>query len=1065
MHPITTVVVAQLRRLGLAGISFLCALSFAQVPEASFQGRVSNIRGEPVPAAELRLTDAGTGFSLRTSTDPRGNFHFVSVPRGVYRVTASSAGYRSFEKQGIELAVGAKREEDFILTPLGSGNDPIADILQLVPPLPALPVETVASSVSVVIEEDEILQLPLESRNVYALFLLQPGVTAPGATLRRGLSFSVHGQRVSGSNYLLDGVDNNDIFLTGPAAASSAEAVQELRMVNSSFSAADGRATAFLAQVVTRSGTNSFHGTAFEFLCNDKLNANSFQNNTNGRSRDSLRRNQFGFSAGGPVSRNRTFFSSSMELSRLRSQADALVYVPSAAFVSSLPEQSPAGKLFAEIPPLPSLPGGADPSIGRALQILRGRMDSLYATERLDHHFGNGDRLLFRYSLSSSEVFGNELTSPGYPTLQPTDDFRSHNAVVGWLHSFSARTVNDFRVGWNRQRVQLPRPRPDIPILQAPSQPAWLPGNKRQVDWRENNNTIQFVDVFSMRRGRSAISMGFDFRRNFSNGVRLGLETDALGATAYFPNGIFSYTSLQTFGAGEPQGIGISVDRFATGPLRLSDLRREYRSNDYAGFLQDDAKLSRRLSLNMGLRYEFFGVIHDVDPSRDANFYFGDGASIEQRLATGVLRRTDQNPADLNNRLYRPDRLNFAPAIGLAWDATGYGRTILRAGYSIALDRIFDTARDLRSNSQRVASCHEAACPKGTFGPGGTLLPFLDASGPAPVVQLDANLRTPYAQNWYFGVQHTLSSNILLEVGHAGSTGRKLISRDTINRSGSEVPGTINPNIADDTFISNAGNSNYLALQTALRRQFKKGLQFQVSYTYSHTIDNQSDVLEGVRVGPGIFSEASFTRQFDARVDRGNANFDQRHNLIVNALWEVPGPGIRGTWPRALLGGWMMSGIAGRRSGFPLTVIGSLNSNLQTGLRNNRADYTGMPARLSPAPAVAGGVQWINSSAFREAADHAGNLGRGAIQGPGYWGCDFALLRNFLVRENGLRVQFRAEFYNLFNHSNLSIPYTEMGDSLFGQAFYGLNPNFSRFGELPLGSPARRVQFGLRIRF
>ena len=185
--------------------------------------------------------------------------------------------------------------------------------------------------------------------------------------------------------------------------------------------------------------------------------------------------------------------------------------------------------------------------------------------------------------------------------------------------------------------------------------------------------------------------------------------------------------------------------------------------------------------------------------------------------------------------------------------------------FSVALDRIFDTARDLRSNSQRVAICHEAACPKGTFGPAGALLPFL-ASPPAPVVQLDANLRTPYAQNWYFGVQHNLSSNMLLEVGHAGSTGRKLISRDTINRSGSEVLGTKNPNIADDTFISNAGNSNYVALETALRRQFKKGLQFQVSYTYSHAIDNQSDVLEGVRVGPGIFSEASFTRQFDARV-------------------------------------------------------------------------------------------------------------------------------------------------------------------------------------------------------
>jgi hypothetical protein len=975
------------------------------------------------------------------------------------------------EKQAIELAVGGRREENFTLTPLSTREETeVAELFKIIPPAPTLQVDTVSSSVSVLVEESQILELPLESRNIYSLFLLQPGVTSQGAALR-GLSFSVHGQRVLGSNYMLDGVDNNNTLLSGPLAATSAEAVQEFRMVKSSFSAENGRATAFLAQVVTRSGSNVVHGSVFEFLANDKLNANTFQNNSEGVARAPFHQNQFGYSVGGPIRKNQTFLSSSVEFSRLHFGLTMDLTVPSAYFIASLPKDSTARRLLTEVPPISSTPT-ADPDVGFTEYQAPNRIDSLFTTQRVDHNFMNTkDRLTLRSTLASTEQFGGGQYSPGYPSLEPTDHFRALNSLLGWTHSFDAGRVNRLRAGWSWEQVSMPRPRSDIPILESLSDGVWLPGSIRLLNRRENNHVISLADNLTVVHGRSTWTAGFEYRRNLSNGVRLGLETDALGASGFPQDGIYFFQDLRAYGAGQPIEFLTSVDRFSSGHLQQPDLLREYRSSDYAAFVQDDFKLNRRLSFNVGLRYEYFGVLHNTDPSQDVNFFFGRGTDITERLANGSLRRTTQNSGDLKGRLYRPDLFGFAPSFGLAWDPLGKGRTVLRAGYALALDRVFDTVRDLRTNNEQLTGCGPPSCtPYYFLLPAGNVLSQLNQNlAPAQVVQLDENLRTPRAQDWYGGIQQTITPNLLLEVGHAGSVGRKLISRDLVNRS---APGVLNPfntQIAEDTFLSNAANSNYLALEASLRQRFSHGLGYQVSYTYSHAIDNQSDILEGVRSGPGRGNVvlAGFTRQFDARADRGNANFDQRHNLVFNAIWGLPLPRLQSSWLTRLLEKWTMSVIAGYRSGFPVTVIGSFIAaeDPATGLLNNRADYTGKHGQGTSSPSVPGGVQWMNPNDFVLATDHLGNLGRGAIQGPGSWNYDFALLRSIGGGESRMHVQLRAEFYNLFNHANLSFPDTLFTDPGFGQAFYGVNPDFSRFGELPLDSPARRIQLGIRIRF
>jgi hypothetical protein len=1059
--------------LWLAGVRLVCiAPLLAQAPNASVRGGVSDTEGQPVEGVKVTAIQVDTGFAQPTLTDSLGEYSFQSLPRGVYSFKVEIAGYRGLEKRGVELAIGTKHEESFILTRLSKEQTDaaIGGALQIVPRVPSLPGETVASSVSIVIEQDRILQLPLETRNIYSLFLLQSGVTSQGAIGARGLTFAVHGQRVSGSNYLLDGIDNNNLILTGPVAATSAEAIQEFRMVNSSFSSENGRATAFVTQVGTHSGSNRFRGSLFEFLANDKLNANTFESNSNGQAKPPLRRNQFGYSLGGPIKKNQTFFSSVLELSRLRYGTTQTLTLPTSSFIASLPQDSEAKRLWTEIPPFPSTPISQDGYIGSTRLDLPSRIDSVFLTERLDHHFRDEkDRLTFRYTWVSTHEERNELggdNAIGYPDLVPRDRFRAHNALFGWTHSFDASRVNDFRTGWSRERIDLPRPHSEVAILQS-FDGVLLPASQRQSGQQENNNVVQISDTYSARWGRSALSLGFDYRRNLSNSVSLGLQSVTPGVSASVPEGAYLYSDLLAFARDEAFVFFLDVDRFALERLRLQDLGRQYRSNEFAAFIQDDIKLSRRLSLNLGLRYEYYGVLHNTDRSQDFNFYFGPGSTIEEKVANGILRSTGENPGDLKGRLYRPDYLNLVPSVGLAWDPSGGGRTIVRVGYAAALDRVFDTLRDLRLNTlQQVVCLPFLGCPAPLLVPVDQMLPLLNQSpvqqSRKAVVQLDENLRTPYAQNWYIGVEHALTRNTLLDIGHAASVGRKLIGRDMINR----FPQT-SAEILDDTFLSNASNSNYLALEMGLRRQFSRGLQFQGSYTWSHAIDNQSDIFEGVRFGPGRddFGLAMFTRQLDSRVDRGNASFDQRHNLVINAIWDLPTFDSGSSWANSLLRGWTVSVIGAYRSGFPVTVISSVGVS-STGLANNRVDLVGgQPTRLSPAQSVAGGVQWLNPRAFQPTEEKVGNLGRGAVGGPGFWNYDFALQRNVSLWESRVRLGIRAEFYNLFNHPNLSTPISFFGDPDFGQAFYGLNRTYSRSGALPLENPSRRIQFGLRIQF
>lgn len=991
-----------------------------------------------------------------SQTNAAGEAFFAAVPAGTYEVSAARPGYVSASRPAVTVSVGSRQELTFALSAVNAAAEQVAVLLDTLPQAPILKADTVAASISVIIDENQIVNLPLVSRNVHSLFLLEPGVTSAGANPRRGLTFSVHGQRVSASNYLLDGVDNNNMRVSGPVVVNSLEAIQELRMVNSSFSADSGRATGFVAHASTRRGGNSLHGALFGYLGNDALNATPSATKALREPKTAFRQVQAGYTLVGPL-RSNLFGSSTFELSRLRYGANIDdLRLPTTAFIESIPEANPLRALFTSTPPIAVAPVASDPRYGEWKDVVTGAINSFFSTQRLDRVLRDGsERLIARYSLSRTE---QRLPAEfwGYPALWPTDTFSAHNAVVGWTKAWTAGPVNDLRLGWGRERTNLDRPFNDRPGLSGPGA-IQLPANTaRLIAERENNNVIQITDIFTLRRGRSTVASGFELRRYLSNGINGGIESAAFNATLIAGAGAYTFSSLNDVALGRVSAFSIATDAFSP-QLRVADLARRYRSTDLGAFVQHDLKLMRHLSVNMGLRWEYFGVIHDVDPSTDYNFYPGPGGTPQERLANGALRSTDQNPDDFKNRIYRPDYLNLAPSFGFAWDPFGTGKTVVRAGYAIGFDRFFDGARDVRKNRTRAVFCVGIDCAPLTI-PASEALPAIQPNRGRPAtVIVDENVRTPYAQNWYVGVQRNVTKDMIIALGHAGSVGRKLLSRDIVNRaeSGIAPSGT-----ANDLFISNQGGSTYLGMELGIRGRTKPGLRWQLSYTWSHAIDNQSDILEGTRVGPDLTDSvvATFTRALDPRVDRASANFDQRHNVMFNAIWDLPSAGGRLRYP---LSGWTVSTIAGYHSGFPLTVVGLTSG---AGLRNNRPDIAG--ALTQTHEPVEGGVRWLTGRDFIVARDRVGNLGRNAIAGPGAWSCDLAVVKTLPFAGDAVRAQLRFEAYNVFNHANLGVPATRLGAPDFGITYAGRSRSYySRFGELPLDSPSRRLQFALRLQF
>jgi hypothetical protein len=1082
-------------------------ISFSQTSQATLQGQVINqSNGQPVAGAVVIERDLERNTQSYRYTNDQGIYYFPALLPGTYSVRVDALGFRPEERSPVTLAVASRLELNFSLNatetspqkvqaaPAQPNAKNILSVMYgsdaavpqaILTDLPLQSTETLVAAVSSLITERDILELPLSGRDVYTLLVLQPGVSSDNAT-NRGLGFSVNGQRVGSSNFLLDGVDNNDLLVTGPATFVSADAVKEYRMTTNNYTADFGRASGFVANAVTRTGGNALHGTLLEFFNHTRLDANPFNYNAQGIARTPYHRDQYGGSLGGPLRKDRMFFFGNFERDRSSGQTSQLTtYLPTPQLISLLPD-GPAKQLLTEFPPPNGTPIPPDNLFQQKDYVIPAFYTNTYSLGRVDYNSSDGRRHLSgRYALSDKRT--ENFFFSVYPGLNTPLTQKGQNLVLNYTQDLF-RGTNELKFGYNRNTVGLFRPHPELPTIFSNdgilnSNLVVLPGMESSDNYAARNSSFDVVENFSRLFGRHALVAGAEWR--------LGL-TDSLQST--FVNGQYFYqTWIEALANFNPKELLLPVNRFTGLPVSEGDSWRYYRQQEIAGFVQDNFKLTRRVSLNLGMRYEFFGVPAPRNGTADSNFVPGSGQTFGDRVSSGNFQ---------NGRLYNRDWNNFAPRVGFSLDLGANGKNVLRGSFGVFFDRIFNNIwMNVRNNNAPLQCLLQISSIPGvaplqeadsgcnfptTQAQFSTAIPASQGVGrlnPTAVrntatVAVDRNFGTPYSQNWFLGFQHELTRNLVVEVNQVGSLGRKLITTDFINRSGdlARTPvnphGRFNPDHGDIIYYAPQGHSNHIAIQAEVRSRFTHGLQFQASYTYARTKDVQSDPLVLPISGSPALAASNlgytpiFFRESDPNADYGNSDFDQRHNLTLNFVIETP----RIEHLRWLTNRWQAAGLVGVRSGFPFSVVSF--SDFVPGERETlqRADFTGTDlsqAFLSKRTGIPGGVQLLDPTKFQlHTQGPIGNLPRNSLYGPGFWNTDFSISRTFPVRGEQTRLQFRAEFYNLFNHTNLGNPVQLLTSSLFGRAFFGRQSFSSALpGVSPLGEQPRRIQLALRLNF
>jgi len=1031
-------------------------------------GRLVDSRtGQSISGATIRYQSQATDEAGISRSDAAGYYNLPLLSPGVYSLRAEATGYQAQELQELALAVAARLDIDFKLRPIsdvwesGQYRSVFLPGSEMVVTFFGPDVDTshsgnfdgqrgkrgtLESSVSAVIDSRQIEELPLAGRDVYTMLLALPGVTADTGT-SRGLGVSVAGQRPTASNYLLDGLENNNYLITGPLTVEAPEAVQEYRISTNNYSAEYGRTSGFVANAVSRGGTNRFHGIGYWYLKNDALNANGFQQNLAGIPRLGHKEHEFGFQVGGPIVHDRLFFSQSLDHLRSRSTQEPVDFrFPSTAFSGVTTPTSIATKLLNQFP-APRVTDGANVTATLTLAPPVA-VDRTLSTTRIDSAPTSRDRFTGRLSFA-------RLGEPDF-IWTPYRDFitpLSHDTTsvaATWQRSVSPSITNEAKLGFSNDDLHWNRAHPEIPTLIS-GDGTTLPGSPAFYSYKNYGNHWEVLDNVVRANGRHVTTAGVGLLfRNTGGYLTAGRDGQLL------------FTNAGTFGLDRPAFY--SVADFRAGAS--SDFNREYRYRQFFLFLQDSFRVTARLTLNYGIRYENYGAPETTGAAQDTIVQLGSGSGFSQRLASATLVQGKQ--------LFGSDAGDWAPRFGFAYDVTGRGKTILRGGYGIFYDRPFDNLwQNIRNNSYTL--------------PIVTLNTRIDYLSPIAVPQqasnfpnltlIDPRLRNGYAQSFFAGVQHQVTENLAIEVDTLGSLGRRLLTTDIVNRDFSIAanPGRFNPTLPDIAWRSGQGLSNYNALAASVRYRAGRA-QIQASYTWSHSIDNQSDPLVGdffdlnfVRVGGTATANtvSAFSQQFNSRADRGSSDFDQRHNLVLVSIFDVPGGGGP-KWARAITRDWRVSELAAFRSGFPYTVTAPSLAVVGSGeILNQRADLFSTNATLDQA--LPGGKLLLNPANFSiPGPGQLGNTGRNAFTGPGLYNLDVSIARSFPLKylgESG-RLTVRTDIFNLLNHANLGNPDALFGSPTFGVAAYGRTERSSGFPAVaPLNETARQFQLILRLSF
>ncbi len=1203
----------------------------AQVQNGEIVGTVTDPSGAVLVNASLTIRSLETNQDVTLRTNSSGIYAVKQLQVGTYQVTAAAEGFISGTAE-VRVTAGIVHRVEFQL--------PVSPRIETVETYSTVglsaPVNTENARLATTIDAAQIADLPLNGRNVYNLVKYVPGSTdVRGVILEEGSQSVVNGVRENFGGYLLNGLPNRSLD-GGVVNRPIVDSIEELQVVRLNNSAEFGNSVGAITSVITKAGTNQFHGTSWWFVRNDAFDANSFfANHTpdpSARIKPAVRLNQFGATLGGPIWKNRFFFFAAYQGDRFVTSSPNEVLTESAQLRQAVAEAFPtsvANLLYSRFAPsnrgVPDLslrdyvvggsysgsgfasfanylcpantdgtgvisskiatlfgveqadinqmnlpedsggcPGGSpfftpasgllkrtDPLLERRISTAESQAggdlsDGNEASLRLDYSFGYRDSLFFEtnWALSTDRFGGGDLVR-GFPAPSRT---ATPNFQLNYIHSFGPTLINEFRTGYGGSLTSTGVTLPGIPAVYFDDGTLGF-GSEGELPESLHESIYTFSDSIALNRGRHDVKMGADFRRNIEN-------TEAnLGRPSYF----FFDPLFFAIDAPYGQDAGVDPGFISHQPAHLASSIRHWRNWEFGLYLEDNWKVNRRFTLNLGLRYDLYTRLTELNDLA-ATFRLGPGHAFVDNISTGVGQiRSASQPCLGNPRatiagvcglggftpvksLGAGDHNNLGPRLGFAWDLFGNGRTSLRGGFGASYQSaIYQPYSNTRWNPP-FYSLNEALnellgdVNHVVYGPvGGSVPTYL---GPAPPnqhsgvgVQATGNISgwdptnpnigfltsiilphgmpDPSVTNYFLGIQREIRHDLILEANYVRTSGSHLIRADNVNRiPGGRLPegtcvkdnlgrllcsqrdtglnaygefnnlfGRLNPNYGTLRVWRDIAVSNYNSLQLSLNGKPAKGLQISANYTFSHAIDsgsswhNKATSVNGFAAGDGFLTDSTLPN-----LDRGNSTYDVRHRLTLTYTWDFPFFRHSRGFLKAALAGWQLNGLWAFQSGahwtpydprraqrFNELAPGACEAGTfdLTKCQSIGADYNLDGVANDRPNAVANHIsathqQWadgfnLQPNFFTQPCMACvGNLGRNTFLGPGYWAADVSVFKNFRLSE-ALQLQFRAEAFNVLNHTNFQIGHNAINDPSFGQAG-------------GTGDP-RNLQFALKLMF
>jgi hypothetical protein len=1027
---------------------FFGGISWAQT-SASIAGTVQDTSGAAVPGVTVTVTNVETGTARTATTDDRGYYQVLSLQVGQYEVSAEAAGFKKVLRKGIDLTVGQQA-----VIPISLEVGQVQEQVTVTAEVPVIDAST--ASTGGLVEEQAVKDLPLNGRSYDSLITLNPGTSSITTRLRptaanvgQGYLFNVNGDRSNDNLFMVNGIEFTGASRIGPTPGGASgqllgvDAVREFNVESTTYGAEYGKRSGGQVNIVTQSGGNQFHGTAFEFARNAALDATDFITNAAGKTKPAFERNDFGAAAGGPIRKDKTFIFGNYEGYRQTLTQTQLAIVPDANARQGFLPIGPGGSLvnvgvapgmvpyFAMYPAAngPELGGGLAESFNNAAFPVR----EDFGNVRLDQHFSDKDSLSGAYTVDD----GTKTTPFADPNSGSVLAIRQQVFSLQETHIFSANTINTFKVGFSRGAFYSD----SFPLVPFSPSLSIVPGRPMgsvtvgggggsaeaasvsvfgngDVNSHEYRNLYTYTDDVQIAKGKHQFNFGLWFQR---------VQQDSAGVEAGY--GSVTFLSLQDF----LQGNAFTLSGGGNGDVVGA------RQWETAAYAQDTIRATNTLTVTLGLRYEPTNGWHEIG-GREQTSVLGPNGLLEQVQPSGPLMYEITGPAVMQNTSLK----NVAPRLGLAWDIFGKGKTVLHAGFGTYYDELDDRNFKITEGYpiDVVGSFRDTTFPQ--------QLPVLPAGSPLPAGSLlpsggwDPTARTPIVEQWSFSIQQQITPSTGLTVGYVGSHGYHFIDAGDTNPTYSVIcpaapcpagipAGTqyfpsgaqsarLFPLTGPAALWQDSGHNSYNALQVDLRQRLARGLNFRTNFTWEKSMDNQSFPVGGYQGNcPNVYSQV-LNPNADYSLSCADIpyrfSFDGGYALPIGQGRALLG-GARGVTGK-LVSGWQLEGIITWQSGLPISPLDGFN--------NSRDGNTGTPDRPSWNPNFSGNLyphtlnEWFNPNAFILApAGTYGNVGRNVLEGPGLADADLSLVKQTKLSER-FNLELRGEFFNALNRANFGLP-------------------------------------------